>query len=261
MKLALPPHIIQNPNHDLIEQRGPMLPERCNTSEYGSGDPSPTNLMYDPTLDDSESDYLAIEREKRIYELEKKHHEDREKIREYRERLSRERDLRDKEITALKEALRKKKRKDEKDRRDLMNVINSLQAKVSFLEQNQRCGGGLFPPLFESVVGAGESLCTISASSVPVPSGFNQTTLHNNSDEIDETKNFRRTEVYDSELPRSTDSSSSVTTQEAQDITLLQADGANDLTLTLSNSSSRRVHSDTDLCRFSHPYGTLSVQL
>lgn len=132
---------------------------------------------------------------------------------------------------ALKEALRKKKKKDEKDRRDLMNVINNLQSKVNvslycfwlyllfsyfvtlhvcfiqFLEQNQRCGG-IFPPLFEGVVGAGESLCTMSASSVPAPAGFSRSTLHNNSDEIDETKNFRRAEVFDAELPRDSASTS-----------------------------------------------------
>ena len=227
---------------------------RCNTSEYGSADPSPTNLMYDPTLDDSESDYMVTEREKLIYELEKKRLEDREKIKAYRERLKMERELREKEISALKGTLKKMRKKDEKEKRDLMNVITSLQSKVNFLEQQQRCGS-MFPPLFEGVVGAGESLCTMSASSVPAPSGFSHSALHNNSDEIDETKNFRRTDAYDTELPRSSNSSSSINTSDVQEVTLLENDHLNNLTLTLDDSTNRRVHSDSDLCRSLNPLG------
>ena len=66
--------------------------------------------------------------------MEQKLQEDREKLKKYKERFQLERDLRadtEKEIVALKEALKKKKRKGEKDRKDLMNVISSLQAKVN----------------------------------------------------------------------------------------------------------------------------------
>uniref|UniRef100_A0A914RTB7 Uncharacterized protein n=1 Tax=Parascaris equorum TaxID=6256 RepID=A0A914RTB7_PAREQ len=59
----------RHPREEVLSRRRGLLKygrHRHATSEYGSGDPSPTNLYssYNRTLDDSESDSWAIENEK-----------------------------------------------------------------------------------------------------------------------------------------------------------------------------------------------------
>uniref|UniRef100_A0A0N5AFD4 Uncharacterized protein n=1 Tax=Syphacia muris TaxID=451379 RepID=A0A0N5AFD4_9BILA len=199
---------------------------RCNATEYGNASMHLSNYIRDSTLDDSESDCWTLEREKQNYELEKKLQEERERLKEYRERFKMERDLRlsrekeikeyrdrfklerelrfrrEEEIIALKESLKKMKLEQEK----LIVVTNNLQAKFNFWEQQQQCRT-MFPAIMNGMfgigAGAGESLCTTSAPSAPMPSVFSQIGLQNPSDEIDETKNFRSANLFHSEFPRS----------------------------------------------------------
>ncbi|VDM49718.1 unnamed protein product [Toxocara canis] len=216
----------RHPREEVLSRRRGFLKygrHRHATSEYGSGDPSPTNLYssYNRTLDDSESDSWAIENEKnqRIRELENKLHEHRGKLKEYKERLRAERDLRivnERNMMEEIERLRRERKREDRDRKEndqrYINLINHLRTKLSLVEQQQRFGGGSLMASLSSnapvastsngaPLGAGESLCTMSSSFMQQVD-FTQSTLQRDVDSVDETKNFRSGEPADLETPR-----------------------------------------------------------
>ncbi|VDD96135.1 unnamed protein product [Enterobius vermicularis] len=239
-------------------------------SEYQNENHRPTSSLHEPTLDDTESDSWAIEREKRNYELERKLQEERVIIKEYRERFKMERDLRvtkemelreyrerykmerelcadkDRELLAVKDELRRVK----KQKKKLVNIVNIMQAKLNFSEQSGAYEAMFPAPKSDDVAGAGESLCADKATNVPGSSTFSTSTLHNTSDFADETKNFRRVTSFDTEVPRDFDPTGFTTDPEEQERITLRNDNFHDFSMNSGAEDSRRVHSDSNLQKF-----------
>lgn len=215
---------------------------KASTSEYGSGDPSPTTLysIYSHNLDDSDSDSWTTEyqRKQHIRKLESKLREQKKKLKDYRERLRAERDLRIVNERSMMEEVEKYKRELRKEQREkntieqrYAEVITYMKIRLSLLEHHQpvvtqRCPPPPAPIFSESTRNLRNTVAptplppskhgnngelvyplTVGISSPIIP------TIGNCYDqELDETKNFRAEEEVFGEVETARGSEATTTT-------------------------------------------------
>uniref|UniRef100_A0A0R3RTL3 Uncharacterized protein n=1 Tax=Elaeophora elaphi TaxID=1147741 RepID=A0A0R3RTL3_9BILA len=196
------------------------------TSEYGSGDPSPTTLhnTYNHNLDDSDSGSdswtAEYEQAQHIRELEYRLREQRKKLKDYKGRLRAERDLRIvnersmmEEVEKYKYELKKEQRERKATEQRYIDIIAYMKTKLS--PMGRRCLPPSLPFLGDSTKNlqndASELLYPLQVNA-PSPVlrriSFEQ--------ELDETKNFRAEEVYgDLENARSSENTATTNTEQS----------------------------------------------
>ncbi|VDM21722.1 unnamed protein product [Wuchereria bancrofti] len=210
----------------------------ASTSEYGSGDPSPTTLhsTYNRNLDDSDSGSdswtTEYERAQHIRELEYGLREQKKKLKDYKGRLRAERDLRIvnertmmEEVEKYKCELKREQRERKATEQRYIDIIAYMKTKLSLLEQQQSMGQRCLPP----------ALPIINDSAINLQSGATQLggtnellyPLNMNApssilrrisfeQELDETKNFRAEEIYgDLETARSSENTTTTGTEQS----------------------------------------------
>ncbi|CAG9539915.1 unnamed protein product [Cercopithifilaria johnstoni] len=210
----------------------------ASTSEYGSGDPSPTTLhnTYNRNLDDSDScsdSWTAeYERAQHIREMEYRLREQRKKLKDYKGRLRAERDLRIvnersmmEEVEKYKCELKKEQRERKATEQRYIDIIAYMKTKLSLLEQQQPMGQRCLPP---SLPYPGDSIINLQNGTTQIGSaGELPYTLQANApssilrkisfkQELDETKNFRAEEIYgDLETMRSSENTATTGTEQS----------------------------------------------
>ncbi|VDK84807.1 unnamed protein product [Litomosoides sigmodontis] len=210
----------------------------ASTSEYGSGDPSPTTLRntYSRNLDDSDSGSdswtAEYERAQHIREMEYRLREQRRKLKEYKGRLRAERDLRIvnersmmEEVEKYKCELKKEQRERKATEQRYTNIVAYMKTKFSLLEQQQSIGRQCLLPslpfLADSTVNLQNGAARLSGTDEllhPLQINAPSSVLRgiNFEQELDETKNFRAQDTYgDLETARSSENTTTTGTEQS----------------------------------------------
>lgn len=210
----------------------------ASTSEYGSGDPSPTTLhsTYNRNLDDSDSGSdswtTEYERAQHIRELEYGLREQKKKLKDYKGRLRAERDLRIvnertmmEEVEKYKCELKREQRERKATEQRYIDIIAYMKTKLSLLEQQQsigqRCLPPALPPISDSAINLQSGATQLGGTSellYPLNMNNPSSILRRISfeHELDETKNFRAEEIYgDLETARSSENTTTTGTEQS----------------------------------------------